>query len=233
MESAITALKDTPIPTILVVAGIVFLLLAIAGQLAGRIAVAPERQRWAAIIGGGLLAIGIALHVVPQVRMIPPAPLTPSAPSKPNQLAELPQTPATKPPTPPSDDKPDNSPVQKRESSRQEVQTRYSGVVANIARFEKTGELVTLELIVRNHSDETIRVCTHSNIADLIDQTTGQKWDALHSGGHLDTCGSLGANQSSGAWMQFKIPNPEKRTFSLSSHLFNTPIDNLVLGEHP
>jgi hypothetical protein len=43
MESAIAALKDTPIPTILVIAGIVFLLLAIAGQLAGRIAVPPER----------------------------------------------------------------------------------------------------------------------------------------------------------------------------------------------
>jgi hypothetical protein len=43
MEGVIKALKDTPIPTILVIAGIVFLLLAIAGQLAGRIAVAPER----------------------------------------------------------------------------------------------------------------------------------------------------------------------------------------------
>jgi hypothetical protein len=73
MESAITALKDTPIPTILVVAGIAFLLLAIAGQLAGRIVVAPERQRWAAVIGGGLLAIGIALHVVPLVRVTSPA----------------------------------------------------------------------------------------------------------------------------------------------------------------
>jgi hypothetical protein len=71
MESAIAALKDTPVPTILVIAGIVFLLLAIAGQLAGRIAVAPERQRWAAIIGGLLLVIGVALHVLPQVKLTP------------------------------------------------------------------------------------------------------------------------------------------------------------------
>jgi hypothetical protein len=68
MESIITALKDTPIPTIMVVAGIVFLLLAVAGQLAGRIVVAPERQRWAAIIGGGLLVIGLALHIAPQLK---------------------------------------------------------------------------------------------------------------------------------------------------------------------
>jgi hypothetical protein len=69
MESAFAALKDTPIPTILVIAGIVFLLLAIAGQLAGRIAVAPERQRWAAIIGGLLLVIGVVLHVLPQLKL--------------------------------------------------------------------------------------------------------------------------------------------------------------------
>jgi hypothetical protein len=68
MESIIGALKDTPIPTILVIAGIAFLLLAIAGQLAGRIVVAPERQRWAALIGGGLLAVGLALHIVPQLQ---------------------------------------------------------------------------------------------------------------------------------------------------------------------
>jgi hypothetical protein len=67
MASALTALKDTPIPTILVIAGIVFLLLAIVGQLAGHIAVAPERQRWAAVIGGLLLVIGIVLHVLPQL----------------------------------------------------------------------------------------------------------------------------------------------------------------------
>jgi hypothetical protein len=46
------ALQNTPIPTILVVAGIAFLLLSVAGQLAGRIAVPPERQRHATIIGG-------------------------------------------------------------------------------------------------------------------------------------------------------------------------------------
>jgi hypothetical protein len=71
MTSVWTALKETPIPTILVVAGIVFLLLSVAGQLAGRIAVAPERQRWAAAIGGGLFVIGVALHVVPQTKQRP------------------------------------------------------------------------------------------------------------------------------------------------------------------
>ena len=93
MKEVITALKDTPIPTILVVAGIVFLLLAIAGQLAGRIVVAPERQRWAAVIGDGLLAIGVALYVIAQ---------WPTGPS----------------PTPPVDNRPEGAPGQQQESSR-------------------------------------------------------------------------------------------------------------------
>jgi hypothetical protein len=41
MDTLVTALKETLIPTILVVAGIVFLLLSIAGQLAGRVTVPP------------------------------------------------------------------------------------------------------------------------------------------------------------------------------------------------
>jgi hypothetical protein len=100
MESVIAALKDTPIPTILVVAGIVFLLLAIAGQLAGRVTVAPERQRWAAIIGGGLLAIGVALHVVPQVGLRSREPERTSAPTpSPSVKEELPSKPAAQPST--------------------------------------------------------------------------------------------------------------------------------------
>jgi hypothetical protein len=65
MESILGALKETPIPTILVVAGIVFLLLSIAGQLAGRITVPPEQRRQATIIGCLLVVVGVALHVVP------------------------------------------------------------------------------------------------------------------------------------------------------------------------
>src|SRR5262245_43480858 len=87
MESVVAALKDTPIPTILVIAGIVFLLLSIAGQLAGRITVPPEQRRQATIIGCLLVVVGVALHVVPP-RLNPP---------------KLPETPSkiTPPPAPP------------------------------------------------------------------------------------------------------------------------------------
>jgi hypothetical protein len=106
MESVLTALKDKPIPTILVIAGIVFLLLAIARQLAGRIALAPERQRWAAVIGGVLLMRGVALHLVPQVRLTSSGPKEVPTPPTSTRLSDeqVPQTPAGTPRTnqPPS-----------------------------------------------------------------------------------------------------------------------------------
>jgi hypothetical protein len=105
MDSIITALKDTPIPTILVVAGIVFLLLSIAGQLAGRIAVPPERQRQAAIIGCLLVVVGLALHVTPSLRSPskppegPPAP-RPEPPSGKMSSSSTPETPPSTPSSP-------------------------------------------------------------------------------------------------------------------------------------
>ena len=44
MDSLIALLQDTPIPTILVVSGVIFLFLALAGQIAGKLEVPPARQ---------------------------------------------------------------------------------------------------------------------------------------------------------------------------------------------
>jgi hypothetical protein len=101
----------TLIPTILVVVGIVFLLLSIAGHLAGRIAVPPERQRQAAIMGGLLVVVGLTLHVAPLLRSpstspeVPPVPRseppagkTPSSPT-PETLPSSPSSPPASDPT--------------------------------------------------------------------------------------------------------------------------------------
>jgi hypothetical protein len=98
MESVLAALKETPIPTILVVAGIVFLLLSIAGQLAGRITVPPEQRRQATIIGCLLVVVGVALHVVP------PRLNSPKLPEVPSQTTPPPAQPPKEPPTQPSDE---------------------------------------------------------------------------------------------------------------------------------
>jgi hypothetical protein len=99
MDTLLTALKNTPIPTILVVAGIAFLLLSIVGQLAGRVTVPPERQRQATIIGCLLLVIGIVLHVVPPWLISPRPPEVP-APTVPHPAPKVDQPPPTAPTSP-------------------------------------------------------------------------------------------------------------------------------------
>jgi hypothetical protein len=65
VDAFIGALKDTPLPTILVVAGITFWVLALAGSVAGKITIQPGRQ-WAAGIGGTILiALGLWLYIAP------------------------------------------------------------------------------------------------------------------------------------------------------------------------
>jgi hypothetical protein len=60
-----TTLGDTPLPTILVIVGSMFLLLAVVSRIGTYVTVAPKRQKWAAGIGGLLLVLGIGLYLVP------------------------------------------------------------------------------------------------------------------------------------------------------------------------
>lgn len=71
MEDIITALQNTPVPTILVVGGLVFLFLAVVGQFVGEITVPKERQIWAGLVGFLLLFSGVALYVVPPSPSVP------------------------------------------------------------------------------------------------------------------------------------------------------------------
>ncbi len=64
MQGLVDALTKTPLPTILVVAGIVFLFLAIGGQLGARVSTKQLQPAYAAALGAILLAIGIYLQLV-------------------------------------------------------------------------------------------------------------------------------------------------------------------------
>lgn len=85
----ITLLKGTPVPTILILAGIFFLLLAVAGGIAGKINILPGRQSISLAIGVTLLIVGIVIYLVPT-----PAPTSASAP------APAPTSSSTSTPTP-------------------------------------------------------------------------------------------------------------------------------------
>ena len=65
MNDLLNTLSHTPLPTILVVAGIVFWVLAIAGSLAGKITVEPGKQKTAGFVGSALIVLGLILFFAP------------------------------------------------------------------------------------------------------------------------------------------------------------------------
>lgn len=84
MAELLGAVQDTPIPNLLVLAGIVFIFLAIAGGLTDKVTVPKERQRLIGGIGAVLLVTGIGLHVLDNQR--PPSGDAKATPA-PTQLA--------------------------------------------------------------------------------------------------------------------------------------------------
>jgi hypothetical protein len=100
------ALENAPMPSLLVIGGLVFLSLALIGRLGVWIDLTKERQKWAGIVGALLLIFGVGLHIVPPA----PSPSggqsakaepTPVAQSDTRTLTSTPVPPATtpKPPT--------------------------------------------------------------------------------------------------------------------------------------
>ncbi len=65
MTETIKALGDTPIPTMLVVAGIVFLLLSVAGKLSTHLVIPESRKKQALLLGLLMLGAGVVLNLQP------------------------------------------------------------------------------------------------------------------------------------------------------------------------
>ena len=65
MVDLLTSLKDTPLPTLLILAGLFFLLLSVVAKLGGAIEVNPAQQKLAMAIGLFLLIIGLVVTLKP------------------------------------------------------------------------------------------------------------------------------------------------------------------------
>jgi uncharacterized protein YecT (DUF1311 family) len=65
VNDLINTLSHTPLPTILVVAGIVFWILAVAGSVAGKITVEPGKQKAAGLVGTAFIVLGVILLFAP------------------------------------------------------------------------------------------------------------------------------------------------------------------------
>lgn len=64
MVDFIQYILATPIPTLLVLAGIILLLLSVIARIGEKIVVDPNRQKHAALLGMMLLIVGLGLHLM-------------------------------------------------------------------------------------------------------------------------------------------------------------------------
>lgn len=94
MVEALSILKDTPIPTLLILGGILLLVLSVATNVGKKVQVAKERQKWAALAGLLLIMVGTFLYLYPAPSTAGGAP-TPAATSlvncgrQPDNFADL------------------------------------------------------------------------------------------------------------------------------------------------
>jgi len=69
--TSIAALQDTPLPTILVIIGSIFLLLSFAGGVVGKISIPQNRQKFSGVIGGVMMILGIVIYLAPAAETAP------------------------------------------------------------------------------------------------------------------------------------------------------------------
>jgi hypothetical protein len=62
MDAVLNAIQKTPVSTILILAGLLFLLLGVVTKIGGIIEVSPEQKRWTLPLGLLILAIGLAFY---------------------------------------------------------------------------------------------------------------------------------------------------------------------------
>jgi len=103
-----------------------------------------------------------------------------------------------------------------RDSLPTNLPTNNKDVYLDVVGFVKAGELTTLEWTLRNTAGKEVHVCAKAAEARLIDQISGESWQALHSGGPAVSCQYIPEGGRSGAWGKFKLPALENRRFSLS-----------------
>jgi len=83
MENYLQILRDTPLPAILVVGGIIFLILSVLQKAGASIEPKPSKERFSIITGFALLISGVILYLVPppQSPTITPTPIVLDTPT--------------------------------------------------------------------------------------------------------------------------------------------------------
>jgi hypothetical protein len=227
MAAVIKAVFAAPLATLFIVAGMLFLLIGVVGNISGKIEPGEKARLVSGVMGLLFIALGLGMHLLQKPPSVSESPEVSLPPKKAHETGNPPQAPSAGPSRPTPKTTPSNQPVPTKEASNTPIPTVADGVVASVMRFEKSGELVMLQLMVRNTSRQARMVCFSEAMTNLIDEATGESWRPKESVGQ--PCTTLDANTPSRMWMRFDVPNPEQRTFSVSSPLLKGTLDDLML----
>ena len=112
--------------------------------------------------------------------------------------------------------------------------SKFSGVEAEVTRFEDTGGMITLEVTFRNVSANPVKFWV-STRGYLIDEKTGERWDPKESGGSIfGEPASRGKTLTPGdahvLWMKFQINDPVPEQFTAVVPSVVRPFLQLVLN---
>jgi hypothetical protein len=238
MDEIVKGIFTAPLATVFVIAGVIFLLVAVVGNISGKIEPGVKGRVISGILGLAFIIIGLSMHFMQKIPQVPDP--REKAPEQ-SALPGTPQTSMASLPMVKSDQKPNNvtSPTLKNHDSGAlkslTAETIFEGVIANATRFEKTGELVTLELTFQNITSKEVAICADElepwNKTEIIDETTGDSWSIKYYGGQINCSDKirLAQDKSHVMWMKFNIKNPEVRKFTLSWHILKRPLEDLLL----
>jgi hypothetical protein len=229
MDELVKSIFTAPLATLFIVAGMLFLLIAIVGNISGKIEPGQKARVISGALGFSFLCLGLAMHWLQKTPDISESPVISTLQPKAEQSKTPSETALAGAPVPKPEPVSGRQPTQKPETVSSAIQTVYDGVVASVVRFEKTGNSVMLQLLVRNSARQTRMVCFQPRRTELIAEATGESWTPKEAAGQ--ECTHLEANSSSRIWLKFDIPQPEKKTFSLSSPLLKGTLDDLVITE--
>jgi hypothetical protein len=228
MDELVKSVFTAPVATILIIAGLVFLFIAVVGKISGKIEPGEKERIVSGVIGVVLIALGLIMPQNQKPLGVSESPAI-SSQTKSDSLEPSPQKSTPESQIPKREPMSSDQPSQKKDALHSPIQTRFDGIVVSIIRFEKTEGLIMLQLMARNTTGPRRTVCFYPRGTNLIHEATGESWQPKEYTGQ--ECTQLEADKSSHIWMRFDVAEPENKIFSLSSPLFNGTLDNLVLAK--
>lgn len=111
--------------------------------------------------------------------------------------------------------------------------SKFSGVEAEVTRFEDTGGMITLEVTFRNVSANPVGFSVNPAEAYLLDERTGKKWSSVESSSRVSGRAggtTLNPGQSHRIWMKFLVGDAVPEQFTAVVPSVARPFEQLVLN---